>query len=299
MQPIRAPKRIAEPARRDPAPSRWAYRRQRLMLTPLFRTMFRVGLPTFAVLAVAGLYLADQDRRDALTGAFTDLRTKFEQRPEFMVSLVSVEGASDELAEAVRAKLALPLPQSSFDMDLDAARLRIESLDAVKQAELRVRSGGILQVVITERQPVLIWRNGETLEMLDDSGHRVAGLVSRTDRPDLPLVAGPGADLATDEALEILAAATPLAPRIRGMIRMGERRWDIILDRDQRINLPAANPVRALERLLVLDKAQDILARDLSTIDLRNEHRPTVRLTPFAFVELRRAQGIEPVENEL
>ncbi len=299
MQSLRAPKRLAETLRRDPAPSRWAYRRQRLMLTPLFRTMFRVGLPTLVVLAATGLYLADQTRRDALTGAFTDLRTKFEQRPEFMVSLVSVEGASDELAEAVRGKLALSLPQSSFDMDLDAARLRIEGLDAVKQAELRVRSGGILQVLITERQPVLVWRHDEALEMLDDSGHRVASLGSRTDRPDLPLIAGQGADLATDEALEILAAATPLSPRIRGMIRVGARRWDIILDRDQRINLPADNPVRALERLLVLDKAQDILARALSTIDLRNEHRPTVRLTPFAFVELRRAQGIEPVENEL
>ncbi len=299
MQSLRAPKRSVEPLRRDPAPSRWAYRRQRLMLTPMFRTLFRVGLPTFVLLAATGLYLADQSRRDGLTGAFTDLRTKFEQRPEFMVSLVSVEGASDELAEAVRAKLALPLPQSSFDMDLDAARLRVEALDAVQQAELRVRSGGILQVLITERQPVFVWRHEDTLEMLDQTGHRVAGLGSRTDRPDLPLIAGQGANLATDEALEILAAASPLAPRIRGMIRVGARRWDIILDRDQRINLPATNPVRALERLLVLDKAQDILARALSTIDLRNEHRPTVRLTPFAFVELRRAQGIEPVENEL
>ncbi len=299
MQSLRAPKRGPEPLRRDPAPSRWAYRRQRLMLTPMFRTLFRVGLPTFVLLAATGLYLADQSRRDVLTGAFTDLRTKFEQRPEFMVSLVSVEGASDELAEAVRAKLALPLPQSSFDMDLDAARLRVEALDAVQQAELRVRSGGILQVLITERQPVFVWRHEDTLEMLDQTGHRVAGLGSRTDRPDLPLIAGQGANLATDEALEILAAASPLAPRIRGMIRVGARRWDIILDRDQRINLPATNPVRALERLLVLDKAQDILARALSTIDLRNEHRPTVRLTPFAFVELRRAQGIEPVENEL
>ena len=299
MQSLRAPKRGPELLRRDPAPSRWAYRRQRLMLTPMFRTLFRVGLPTFVLLAATGLYLADQSRRDVLTGAFTDLRTKFEQRPEFMVSLVSVEGASDELAEAVRAKLALPLPQSSFDMDLDAARLRVEALDAVQQAELRVRSGGILQVLITERQPVFVWRHEDTLEMLDQTGHRVAGLGSRTDRPDLPLIAGQGANLATDEALEILAAASPLAPRIRGMIRVGARRWDIILDRDQRINLPATNPVRALERLLVLDKAQDILARALSTIDLRNEHRPTVRLTPFAFVELRRAQGIEPVENEL
>ncbi|MEQ8256181.1 MAG: cell division protein FtsQ, partial [Roseovarius confluentis] len=29
----------------DPAPSRWSYRYQRLMLTPLFRKLLRVGVP--------------------------------------------------------------------------------------------------------------------------------------------------------------------------------------------------------------------------------------------------------------
>ena len=36
-----------EPGKRDPAPSRWAYRMQRLWLTPVVRRMARVGLPTF------------------------------------------------------------------------------------------------------------------------------------------------------------------------------------------------------------------------------------------------------------
>ncbi|MDZ7909564.1 MAG: cell division protein FtsQ/DivIB [Gemmobacter sp.] len=45
---------------------------------------------------------------------------------------------------------------------------------------------------------------------------------------------------------------------------MGERRWDIVLDRNQRILLPAKEPVRALERLLALDKAEDLLKRDIA-----------------------------------
>jgi cell division protein FtsQ len=248
---------------------------------------------------VAGLYLADADRRAAITGVFTDIRDKFESRPEFQVTLASIEGCSPELAEAVRARLGLQLPQSSFDLDLDAARMRVEELDAVKSAELRVRSGGVLQVVVTERDPVAVWRTEAGLTLLDETGHRVAGLHARTDRPDLPLIAGEGADRATAEALTLLAAAGPLAPRIRGLVRMGERRWDIVLDRDQRILLPGQNPVRALERLLALDKAEDILARDLLAIDLRNDARPTLRLTPFALTDLRRRQGQDTVETDL
>ena len=301
MQPLNAQRRSGhEPVlRRDPAPSRWAYRMQRVMLTPYLRALLRVGLPTFAVLAAVGLYLGDEGRRAGVLGVFTDLREKFESRPEFQVTLASIEGCSPELAEAVRARLDLNLPKSSFDLDLEAARARIEGLDAVKSAELRVRSGGILQVLVTERTPVAVWRTEAGLTLLDDTGHRVAGLYARTDRPDLPLLAGEGADHATAEALALVAAAGPLVPRIRGLVRMGDRRWDIVLDRDQRILLPAEDPIRALERLLALDHAQDILARDLLAIDLRNDARPTLRLTPFAMNALRRTQGLDPMETEL
>jgi cell division protein FtsQ len=298
VQPLTA-HRAHKPARRDPAPSKWAYRRQRWMLTPYVRMFLRTGLPTVLLVGAASIWFAQEDNRVALVAQLTELREEFEARPEFRVSLARVEGASPELAEAVRAKLQLPLPMSSFDIDLDAARGRIEALDAVARADLRVRSGGVLQVVITERDPVAIWRTEAGLTLLDDTGHRVAGLVSRSDRPDLPLIAGEGADLAASEALALFDAAGPLTPRIRGLVRMGNRRWDVVLDRDQRVMLPEDNPVQAMERLLALDQAQDIMNRDILTVDLRSDHRPTLRLTPNALADLRRAQGIETVENEL
>ncbi|MBE2277437.1 MAG: cell division protein FtsQ/DivIB, partial [Rhodobacteraceae bacterium] len=285
--------------RRDPAPTIWAYRMQRVMLTPYLRALLRVGLPSLAVLAAAAIYLSDEARRDGMARIFTDLREKFEQRPEFMVTLASVEGCSIELAEAVRDKLALRLPQSSFDLDLEAARLRIEGLDAVKSADLRVRSGGILEVIVTEREPVAIWRTDDGLTLVDDTGHRVASLLARSDRPDLPLIAGLGADAATPEALEVLAAAGPLIPRLRGLVRVGNRRWDLVLDRGQTILLPDVGPVRALERLIALDQAEDILNRDLLAVDLRVSQRPTLRLSADALTELRRAQGLPVLETNL
>lgn len=285
--------------RREIAPSRWAYRMQRLWLTPVFRAMFRVGLPTMILFGAVSLYLADPARRSQVTATFANVRTEFQNRPEFMVTLISVEGASPDLADAIRAKLAIPLPQSSFELDLDAARARIEALDAVQMAELRVRSGGILQVLITERTPMLVWRMDDSIELLDGTGHRVASLAMRIDRADLPLVAGVGADKAAAEAIQLLAAAGPIQPRIRGLIRMGERRWDIVLDRDQRILLPADNPVAALHRLLTINSTEDLFARDIAAFDLRIGQRPVLRLTPYAQLQLRRARGLEPLESEL
>jgi cell division protein FtsQ len=271
----------------------------RLLLRPWVRGFLRTGLPTLVVVGAASAWISHEPNRTALVTHLTHLRSEFEARPEFRVSLARVEGASPELAEAVRARLALPLPMSSFDIDLDAARERIEGLDAVLRADLRVRAGGVLQVVVTERVPVAVWRTDDGLTLVDETGHRVAGLLSRSDRADLPLVAGEGAERMMPEALELFDAAGPLTPRIRGLVRMGERRWDIVLDRKQRVMLPETSPVQALERLLALDQAQDLMNRDILTVDLRSDHRPILRLTPNALAEARRAQGIETVENEL
>ncbi len=288
----------AQPMRRDPAPSRWAYRMQRLWLTPLFRVTMRVGLPAFVVVLVAGIYLSDADRRAAFAQSYADIKTSVEQRPEFMVGFLAIDSASPALTDAVRAKVAQRLPISRFDLDLDDLQSKAESLDAVASALVKVGAGGVLQITITEREPAFVWRSDSGLMMIDATGHRIAGLADRADRADLPLVAGAGADQAVGEAAAILQAAGPLAPRFRGLVRISERRWNLILDRDQTVQLPANNPVGALEALIALNQAEDILARDLTSIDLRNEHRPVLRLAPFALEELRRAQGIIPTESK-
>jgi hypothetical protein len=104
---------------------------------------------------------------------------------------------------------------------------------------------------------------------------------------------------ATGEALELFAAAQAILPRVRGLVRISERRWDMVLDRNQKIMLPAVGAVAALERLMALDKAEDLLARDVLTVDLRNDKRPVLRLAPFALNEHRKAQGIDVSGSEL
>ncbi|MBI1170641.1 FtsQ-type POTRA domain-containing protein [bacterium] len=283
----------ALPLRRDPAPSRWAYRMQRLWLTPLFRVTMRVGMPAFFVVLAMGIYLSDANRREAFANFAVATKEKVTERPMFMVNLLSIDGASPELADAVRRKLNLQLPQSSLTLDLNAVRAHAEELDAVDSAVVRLGAGNVLQVTISERQPAWVWRTGHGLMLLDATGHRIAGLAARDDRADLPLVAGEGADQAVAEAKTILAAARPWASRIRGLVRISDRRWDLVLDRDQRILLPADDPIGAVEGLIALDKAENILARDLTVVDLRNPLRPVLRLAQPALAALRQAQGLK------
>ena len=75
--------------------------------------------------------------------------------------------------------------------------------------------------------------------------------------------------------------------RLRALTRRGERRWDMVLDRGQVLQLPEKAPVRALERTLALQAAMDLLDRDVAVVDMRNPGRLTVRMGGDAVEYLR------------
>lgn len=279
---MREMKPLRSTSRSDPAPSRWSYRYNRLMLTPLFRQVVRVGLPFGLALVLGLVYFSNDVRRDNFNLALADLRAEFENRPEFMVKLMAVDGASEEVSEDIREIVPLDFPLSSFDIDLETIRTDVAGLQAVKSARVKIKSGGILQIEVDERQPIALWRSYEGLELVDAEGVAFRALESRSERPDLPLVAGEGVTQNLAEAMQVLAAAAPLQERLRGLARIGERRWDVVLDRDQRIMLPEERPVQALQRVLALDTARDLLARDVAIVDVRLAHRPTIRMTDEA-----------------
>lgn len=269
----------------DPAPSRLSYRMQRWMLTPGIRLSLRFGVPMALVFTAGAAFMADEGRRDALRVFVADIRASIEQRPEFMVNLMAIDGAGENLSADIREVVPLDFPVSSFDFDVDQIRDVIAGLDPVEIVTVRVRPGGILQVDVTERQPVAVWRTRDELTLLDETGAHVDALTSRSERPDLPLIAGLGANEQVPEALALVAAAKPLGSRLRGVVRVGQRRWDIVLDRGQRILLPPEGAVRALERVLAVNEAQELLERDVARIDMRIGMRPTIRMNQAAVAE--------------
>ncbi len=275
------------PARRDPAPSRWDYRYQRMMLTPVFRIGLRFGLPLVLIAGAVALWAAKPDNRALVTAQAEALREMITTRPEFMVSGLEIVGAQLALQQAIEGLVEVEFPVSSFEIELDALRAAVGELTAVDAVTVRIRSGGTLEVAVVERVPVAVWRYVDGLRLIDNDGAMTGMILSRADRADLPLIAGDGAKEYILEAIALFRAAAPVSDRVRGLVRMGERRWDMVLDRDQRILLPEDDPVAALQRVIALHEAQDMLSRDISVVDMRDAARPTIRVNRPALNVLR------------
>ena len=269
---------VAE-TRNDPAPSRARYRWSRFWMVPLYRRIVRLGLPVGLTALMVAWFLSDEANREAVSLQIAQVKRSIIDRPEFSVNLIQITGSSPSVTELVRREMPYRLPVSSFEIDLDALQKKIVELPAVESAELKLKAGGVLEIAVGERLPTVVFRSDSEIMLLDALGNKVMNIAARLERPDLPLISGPGADKAVPEALELLASAGPLRPRIRGLIRVGERRWDIVLAPDIRIMLPEHDPSVALEQVLAFDGAQRLTSRDIAAVDFRNPARPTVRLT--------------------
>jgi len=279
----------AEPAGapRDPAPSKWGYRYQRLMLTPSFRMAMRIGMPLLLLAFIVTMLLSKEENREVITAQIENFRYQIQHRPEFMVGGADIIGARPAVAAAIEDILPVEYPVSSFDLDLPGMRASVLELSAVRDAVLRVRPGGTLEIKVTERQPVAVWRHVDGLRLIDAEGAMTGMIAARADRADLPLIAGDGAMDQIGEAMALFRAMGPVSDRVRGLVRMGERRWDVVLDGGQRILLPEQRAVEALDRVIALHVAQDMLSRDVTIVDMRNGDRPTLRLSAYGAATLR------------
>ncbi|MFL2741920.1 MAG: cell division protein FtsQ/DivIB [Paracoccaceae bacterium] len=271
----------------DPAPSRIAYRIMRLMLIPRLRLIFTLGFPSLLIFcATLGLFI-NINVWENISAIKKDLKLAFVERPEFMIKVASIDGSSDELANEIREILPLDFPVSYFDLDIKYLHKVVNEIPAVASAAIKISVGGVLQINVTEKSPAFIWRKDNVMSVIDETGSFIRIANSRVDYPKLPLVVGEAANLVVSEISSLMQANEYFKDHVRAFIRVGERRWDLILENNVRIMLPQREFLAAFDRLMLMDEAGSLLSGRLSNIDMRLVVRPTVRVDTVSVDPLR------------
>ena len=271
----------------DPAPSRIAYRMMRLMLIPRLRLIFTLGFPSLLIFcATLGLFI-NINVWENISAIKKDLKLAFVERPEFMIKVASIDGSSDELANEIREILPLDFPVSYFDLDIKYLHKVVNEIPAVASAAIKISVGGVLQINVTEKSPAFIWRKGNVMSVIDETGSFIRIANSRVDYPKLPLVVGEAANLVVSEISSLMQANEYFKDHVRAFIRVGERRWDLILENNVRIMLPQREFLAAFDRLMLMNEAGSLLSGRLSNIDMRLVVRPTVRVDTVSVDPLR------------
>lgn len=273
--------------KRDPAPTKLAYRANRLWRSPRFRRFATVWTPLFACAAALGWAATKEDWRALAVERYEAALVDLNARPEFAIRRIEVAGASAEVEGVIRAILTELVGTSSLEADPEEIRVAVAAIGWVRDAKVRLDAPETLVVTVEERVAAAVWRRSGRLSLVDEAGAVITPLERRDERADLPVIAGAGAERAVGEAKAILSEAGPLAPRIRGLVRIGERRWDIVLADGPRVMLPATGAVDAVAYLRMIQTREDVAGKDLAAIDLRLMERPTLRLNEGALEALQ------------
>ena len=281
----------------DPAPSKVAYLANRIWLKKSSRRSFFIMI-LISIVLFALIGLSNRSNFSLLIKKNTDKITQYvELSPIFKVVNLSVISEDPNVIEKISSTLALNFPISSLDIDVEVLRLKVESIDLVESASVRLTSNGLVEVDVNIRKPVAIQRLGTRLMLIDARGVKVDEVLSRSQRLDLPLLVGKGAEKCVDEALHLLLEIKDLLSRVRGLVRVGERRWDVILNRSQVILLPEKNPLNAIRKIISLQEGQKILDRNISYLDFRNINRPVLGLSEETSKELKEIRSLVRGEN--
>ena len=191
------------------------------------------------------------------------------ERPELSVSKLEIKTTNLDLVNQINAILKLSFPINSIKLDINHIQKIINQIDSVESSNVRINDSGVLLVEVIERKPVAVYRENDDLALIDLKGYKINNIFSRNDRKDLPLIVGTEGNYQVKEALEIYQLLSIYLNEIRGLIRIGERRWDIIFKNNKRIKLSEKYPKRSLRNFLSSDKSYLISSNDFVIIDLR------------------------------
>jgi len=188
----------------------------------------------------------------------------------FGISQLHLAGNTRVPPETVLAALGFTPGQSIFSVDVDKARARLMTLDWVADADVRRRFPDDVSVRVVEKVPFALWRGPDKIYVITRDGQRITS--AGVDQfAELPHFIGAGAPEKAAELMAAIGQHRAVAARVRIMQRVGERRWNLILDDNVVVQLPEKGWQRELETLehLIVDKG--ILERDITQIDLRSK----------------------------
>jgi cell division protein FtsQ len=181
-----------------------------------------------------------------------------------VVRRVTVEGRVRTDAGALRAALGVEPGIPMLRVDPASAQARITALPWVARARVTRRWPSGVHVALTERRPIALCGGG----VIDP-----AGIIIVQEAPDdlaaLPRLSGPGACAGAAALLSLVAAEPDIAARLTGGQRVGDRRWDLLLTGQVRVQLPAEEPGLALAALARAQESQGLLDMPGQRVDAR------------------------------
>lgn len=267
MPPMRPPRRARKP--KNPRKRTWPRG---------LKTALRLGLPAllgatalsggiWLVLSGEGARLAARAEHEALA-----LSANAGLRVENILISGRTRAPRWSIESAAQARRGMPI----LAFEPHRAKERLELLAWIRSATVERRLPDTLFIQVTEREPLALWQHNRGMALIDTEGTVITRWkLGRFWK--LPLVVGAGAPKHALAMIHLLRAHSRINRRIKALVRVSDRRWDLQFKNGVVAHLPEKNAARALALLDRLEAREKLLDRDILAVDLRYADRLVVR----------------------
>jgi cell division protein FtsQ len=258
----------------------------------------RAALVAIPVALIAGFYgvvtlsrvPAGQAALDEIVGRILSVTAEF----GLVVTNIEVAGRETTDVSTILAALAADRGTPILAVSPNRARQQLEALPWVRSAAIERRLPGTLYVRLVERHPLAVWQHAGKQELIDRDGTVIA-VTDLSRFVKLPTVVGEDAAPHAAKLLAMLAREPELAARVTAAIRVDARRWNLRIDNTIDVMLPEEDAAEAWVRLAALERANNLLKRDVQTVDMRLPDRLVLRaVTPAPAKEAAPARPPRP-----
>jgi cell division protein FtsQ len=242
----------------------------------------RVNIPRHVgSAAVVAFYAATSVYVFALVGEPLQVTQAMTSAAGFAINNVKVSGNAETSEIDILERIGLDGTTSLMALDVAKTREALKTLPWILDAEVRKIYPDTVEIKLQEKVAFGIWQHDNQLELIEKDGKAIAKL--RDNKfANLPLFVGQDAGRGAEEIMSDLERWPAVKVRVKALVRVAGRRWDLKLDNGVVIKLPERDMDRAMAELDDFDAKHQVLERDILAIDLRLADRTTVQLTADA-----------------
>jgi cell division protein FtsQ len=196
-----------------------------------------------------------------------------------VVDNIEVEGRTTTDTATILAALGAHAGTPILAVSPTRAKEQLEALPWVRSASIERRLPGTLHVRLVERKPLAVWQHDGKQELIDRDG-TVIPVTDLSRFAKLPtVVGGDEARHGAASLIELLASEPDLAARVTAIVLVGDRRWNVRVDNAIDVLLPEDDAAGAWSKLARLERTNQVLQRDVQTVDMRLSDRLVMRVS--------------------
>ena len=262
----------------DPAPSRLAYKINRLLYRFWFKLLLMIVFLASSVLLAKKVVYQNVDLNAEIRFLTEESSSLYKGLTELSISKISVKGAKEPLKKEIIILVQNAATEGFSALKAQALREKIQEINKVEKAFVKLSTDGSVNVEVIQRKEAVVFFNNHLYEVLDSNGVILSINQHYQGLSSLPLLVGKDGQKNINELLSLMNEIGSFQSEVLYYEWVGERRWNIHMKNDLVFKLPENNLNKGLEVMRMFLNETDTLLKPIVSVDLRNIDKPIIKL---------------------